>query len=300
MKYQYNISGIILSSDIFIEELIQTNGEFKTDVFASYGDVPDSLETSNVDFPFIQANERQYLLVLENFAKYLIEDGNKITIESFGLATPKEVEMYLLTNLLGALSYQNDLLPMHGGVVDFNGEGVLITGSSGSGKSTILAGLMKAGHKVVTDDISIVRNENTKSVVYPSFPYMFLWSSTLAKLKFDYSNLKKLRNDMEKYILPNDFGSIHEPIEIKKTIILVNKEIKESEYTLKGIGKIESLRRNCFKPWMINSFQKQKVNFIQLSNLSNNCSLEVFRNDHKVGIHKSLELFLNTLSNGAK
>jgi hypothetical protein len=300
MKYQYNLSGIILSTDIYIEELIQTNGEQVADVFVSYGNVPDNLDESNVDFPFIQANERQYLLILENFGKYLVEDGNKITIESFGKASPKEVEMYLLTNLLGALSYQNNLLPMHGGVVDFNGEGILITGTSGSGKSTMLAGLMKAGYRVVTDDISIVRNEKNKFVVFPSFPYMFLWGSTLKKLNLDHSNLSKLRNDMEKYILPNDFGGVTTPIEIKKTIILVNKEIKESEYTLKGIGKIESLRRNCFKPWMINSFNKQKGIFHQLSSFSNNTRLEVFRNDQKAGINKSLELFINTLKDGSQ
>lgn len=298
MKYTYLIGGITIESDIFFPELIQTDR--KADVQVMYGEVPEHLEQNNVDFPFIEANENQYLLKLEKIGRLLVENGTKITIQKSPNAKSKDLENYVLTNSIGALSYQRDLIPMHGGVFIHNNKGILISGSSGNGKSTLLASLYKKGFKIISDDISNLEIVDGKLFVYPSFPSILLWKDTADKIDLHLTKIPKLRDDLEKYIFPIDLKSFYQAVELDKIIVLQNSEVIETTIEVKGIGKIDSLRKNSFKPWMIHSFGKQKNHFQQLSKIANMINLEVFQNDKKEGIEKSVNLFIEKLNANAE
>ena len=51
---------------------------------------------------------------------------------------------------------------MHGVLVDVYGEGVLITGESGIGKSEAALELIKRGHRLVSDDVVEIRKDSCK------------------------------------------------------------------------------------------------------------------------------------------
>lgn len=294
MKYTYLIGGITIESDIFFPELIQTDK--KADVQLMYGEVPEHLERNNVDFPFIEANENQYLLKLEKIGRLLVEDGTTITFQKDEKAHAHDLEKYFFSNAFGALSYQRNCIPIHGGVFIHKGKGILVSGISGNGKSTLLASLYLKGYELLSDDISNLEIKNGKLFAQPSFPSVLLWKDTADQLNIDLNSVPKLRSDMEKYILPINEQFVATPIELKKIIILQNTEISEQKIELKGLGKIDSLRRNAFKPWMINAFGKQKNHFIELSKIANLVQLEVFQNDKKEGIEKSINLFIEKLN----
>lgn len=50
-------------------------------------------------------------------------------------------------------------IPFHAGMVEVDGQAVLIAGPSGAGKSSLTAGLLDIGARLVADDLSIVRVE---------------------------------------------------------------------------------------------------------------------------------------------
>ena len=54
---------------------------------------------------------------------------------------------------------------MHGVLVDVYGEGVLITGESGIGKSEAALELIKRGHRLVTDDVVEIRKVSEETLV---------------------------------------------------------------------------------------------------------------------------------------
>ena len=83
MKYNYLIGGITITSDIYYPELLLS--ELPPQVVLSYGEVPEHLEEKNVDFPFIEANKNQYLLKLKEIGSYLVENGNKISIQKLSI-----------------------------------------------------------------------------------------------------------------------------------------------------------------------------------------------------------------------
>ncbi len=298
MKYKYLVSGITIQSDIYYSELVETDNEYE--VTLSYGKVPKHLIKNNVDFPFIEANENQYLLRLENIGRLLIENGTTITIEKDANGNSHDIEKYVMTNILGALSYQRDWIPMHGGVFVHNRKGILITGASGNGKSTILTALMSKGYKILSDDISNLKIIDNKIFAFPCFPYLLIWDKTAKKFNLETIDKKRIRKDMEKYIYPMDKNIFHDtPIELSKIYFLLNEEIKEDVISIQGRNKIETLKKNTYKPWMIDIFKKQKNTFIQLSHIANNISLEIIYNNHKLGFTKSFQQFIDKLEKDA-
>ena len=56
-------------------------------------------------------------------------------------------------------------ISIHGVLVDVYGEGVLITGESGIGKSETALELVKRGHRLVSDDVVVIRKVSDKTLV---------------------------------------------------------------------------------------------------------------------------------------
>ena len=56
-------------------------------------------------------------------------------------------------------------MTVHGVLVDVYGEGVLITGESGIGKSETALELVKRGHRLVSDDVVVIRRVSDKTLV---------------------------------------------------------------------------------------------------------------------------------------
>ena len=65
------------------------------------------------------------------------------------------------------------------------------------------------------------------------------------------------------------------------------------------MGKVESLRKNTFKPWMINTFGKQKEVFQKLISIAGVVSLETFPNNKELEIKDFIANFIKNLSQNA-
>jgi len=53
---------------------------------------------------------------------------------------------------------------LHSTCVAIKGQGILIVGRPGSGKSLIALALLRRGHQLISDDLTIVTKKNTKLV----------------------------------------------------------------------------------------------------------------------------------------
>ncbi len=77
-----------------------------------------------------------------------------------------EVTSRFLSNIIAYLNLQ--LAPrvtIHGGLVDVYGEGILITGESGCGKSETALELVKRGHRLVADDAVEIKKVSDKTLI---------------------------------------------------------------------------------------------------------------------------------------
>jgi len=91
--------------------------------------------------------------------------------EGIPLLGTKRGTSEFMAELIYALSYElAPITTIHGVLVDVYGEGLLITGESGIGKSEAALELVRRGHRLVADDVVEIRkiNDNTLMGTSPS------------------------------------------------------------------------------------------------------------------------------------
>ncbi len=154
------------------------------DVCIQYAAVPPQLEGATSCGVLWQAAEGRFLLDVPDTARYLVEDGRRITIDPAPAPDEAEVCRFLRMAPLAALLLQRGFTVFHAAAVAGPDGAVLIAGDSGAGKSTLLAALLQRGWQMLADDIGVVRlSENGIPMVYPLFPETMLWPGALEKLQ---------------------------------------------------------------------------------------------------------------------
>jgi hypothetical protein len=84
---------------------------------------------------------------------------------------PDEVVFtYLLGQVLSFCLLARGVEPLHAASVLVNGAAIAFLGDSGYGKSTLAATLLERGHRLVTDDVLVVRFDGNRAMAYPSLP----------------------------------------------------------------------------------------------------------------------------------
>ncbi|MDF8332453.1 hypothetical protein [Novosphingobium cyanobacteriorum] len=120
---------------------------------------------------------------IEEAGTYLIENGNRITVDRWPGATDREVDIYLTGSALGILLHQRALLPIHCNAVAIGGRAFLFCGDSGAGKSTLAAWFERRGHPLLTDDLCAVQvRPGQPPLALPGMPRMRLWRQSLELL----------------------------------------------------------------------------------------------------------------------
>ena len=298
MKYNYLLGGITIATDIEFPQLV--NSPHVPDVELAYGDVPEHLESNLVNFPFVEANHTQYLLKLRNMARYLLQHGKRITIQPETGAVLTAVNNYVLTAVLGPLSYMRGFMPFHGGAFLLNGKAVLISGISGIGKSALLAALHQRGYIILADDISNVKIVDGKALLYPSFPRIMLWKDTARKIKLDESRLHQLRSDMEKYFFPVDDTMYVLPVEVSAMYVLTGTITENAVCNIKGRLKVDELRDSLFQPWMADVFSADNECYKNAMFLASLIRVSLYKSERVADINAKADDFIATVLNNAE
>lgn len=157
--------------------LVATEG----DVVVRAGSVPETLADVTARGVAYSINAAQFLLELPGGARYLVEEGQRITYDRRG-ASDREVALFLLGSAWAALCYQRGLLPLHASAIVDEGRVHAFTGPSGAGKSTLAAALAGRGRAFFTDDVLIVDggSDALGGVCYAGQKDLKLWEDALA------------------------------------------------------------------------------------------------------------------------
>lgn len=249
MKKQhiYTAYGLLFSSELLLPELLEADGT--PDIYIKLGKVPDTLVNPTGSGKLFQATPNEFLLKHDNIAGFYVNGGNEIIIEPATADNDLEIRLYLLGSVFGALLQQRGYLVLHGSSIAINGQGVLFTGKSGIGKSTLAAALQKKGYRVLTDDVCAVKLDNQGiPQIMPGFPSLKLWQDALKQLGAHKEGLSPVRNNADKFRIDLEASFFNQPVQLKKIFILGADDINEVRLTeLEGKNKLQSVIRNTYR-----------------------------------------------------
>ncbi|WP_437881943.1 hypothetical protein [Pseudomonas sp. LRF_L74] len=145
---------------------------------------------------------------------------------------------FLLGPALGFICHQRQVLPLHGASIKIGDAAVTLVGKSGAGKSTSAAALIKRGHQLLCDDISVV--DAVKAEIQPSFPALKLWQDAAHAMDIQTDDLNKVRTGLQKFHYPTGSNFNSTPTPLQAIIILAPRSHVASS-ALSSLDKISAL-----------------------------------------------------------
>lgn len=146
------------------------------------GGVPAVIPNAIFASPGCYVTAGEYLLEIPGTARYYVRNGNEVRLEIEPGTPIANVTTYLLGSGFGALCHQNGLLPLHASAIEFGAAVTAFLGDSGAGKSTLAACLRERGHRIVSDDICLLQDQDDGPRVIPVAGWLKLWNQSLQYL----------------------------------------------------------------------------------------------------------------------
>ncbi|MEA4888963.1 MAG: hypothetical protein VB070_05830 [Clostridiaceae bacterium] len=261
--YGYRAYNLLFLSELEMPELEEAEGT--PDVTICLGSVPLQLRDCTVRTNFFQASPDEFLYKLEKTAAYYVKNGSEITIEPYMDVNAPDIRLFLLGSVFGVLLHQRGYLVLHGASVVIGGRGVLITGKSGIGKSTLAAALYKKGYAILTDDVCAVRiGADGTPYITPGFPSLKLWRDAAEKLETSTEGLEPVKRDMEKHRVSIRAGYCTDTVRLDEIYELNAYDGSNVKLEpVRNMAKLETLIRNTYRYRFVSAQDMRSQHFRQ-------------------------------------
>ncbi len=141
--------------------------------------------------------------VCRDVGEFLIsKDGRSITCYRFPQASPESFHVYLLGQALSFALVKNGIEPLHATVVVIQGKAVAFLGDCGFGKSTLAAEFLRAGHRLLTDDLLVLRATGQRMLAYPGPPRIKLFPELARRFLADEATGVPMNPHTRKLVIP--------------------------------------------------------------------------------------------------
>ncbi|HPF17774.1 MAG TPA: hypothetical protein P5107_12120 [Thermotogota bacterium] len=253
--YQYITHGLIVFSEIPLPELTSIKSE-KADVLIRLGEVQRNPSSEKINGVCFQFNQNEFHLNIKRIASFYVKDGNEIVIAPHTAADERDIRLFLLGSVFGALLQQRNCFPLHASTVVTKQGALCLCGASGSGKSTLAVALEKEGFPIVSDDVTAITFENNRPYALPGPRRVKLWQDTACELKIPCSQENAIQKEVNKYNILID------PVERKtelKTIVIISTSNKENVdvQPVTGFEKLSVLIENTYRSEYLTNDQKK-------------------------------------------
>jgi hypothetical protein len=131
-------------------------------------------------------------------------DGSRITCRRIEASSVESFQVYMLGQALSVALVSQRFEPLHATAVVVDGEAVAFLGDNAFGKSSLAACFMAAGHRVLTDDLLIVRQSSNRLLAYPGPPRIKLFPKIARRFLGQTANSVQMNRDTDKLVVPID------------------------------------------------------------------------------------------------
>lgn len=273
--YYYTAYGLLFSSQVELPEFMPADKSQNYEVSIRLGDVPEHLENPLSTGVLYQADAHSFLLNVDNVARYLVEEGKKITIYPYPQALAGDIRVFLLGSCLGALLHQRGMLALHASAVATEQGAAVFIGPSGAGKSTLLNALLQRGYTMLADDITLVSPAGDSGPeVIPGFPRTKLWADAARQLQINISGLTRTRPQLEKYEYHVPEQLAVKPAEIKHIYHLnMNNNNELSLCEISKMYAMQTLVLNTYRHQYLDGLAMRESHFHLLTEVAQEVSI---------------------------
>lgn len=195
----YRYADLVLSSSLALPELPAAGARRSGEAAIAFGvttsSPPEPEADRWVDFPVgdsreappaVARTEGGFLLRFPAAADFLISaDATRVVCSPHGAQAAEAIRHLLLDQVLPRVVAHLGRLVLHAGAVTLESATLAIVGTSGVGKSTLIAGFHRAGFHALTDDGLIVMVDDTGCTGLALYPGLRLWPPSIAGLDID-------------------------------------------------------------------------------------------------------------------
>ena len=196
-----------------------------------------------------------YLRWSRHFEFVVSPDGRRIAGRSLSTTSAEAFHAYLLGHVLSYALLKRGTDPLHGTVVVVGGAGIAFLGDCGYGKSSIAASFVAAGHRLLTDDLLVLKSSGDGFAAFPGPPRIKL-SPKMARAFFEAQSCGVPMNKFTpKLVVPMRADQIQQTPVPLTAIYLLTPPAKRARTARVTIRRV-SLRRG-FVELLRNTFNAQ-------------------------------------------
>lgn len=258
MSYQYRVYGFKLESDIELSKLETL--EKPENRNRNMEDDPVIIKIGSVDEDIIaclkQQKSRSYIasevavLYYENLASFQIIKNKTIIAKIKADADKEMIQALILSNCMGIIMVQREIISIHGGAVVCDGRAVIVSGISGAGKSTLCNELRENGYLFLSDDTVPLKQKDGMVMTYPAYPYAKLCEDAAKDCGYDVEQLELINEGRGKYAVNLQEELCREPVPVDALIMIqVSEQDQVTMEEVVGSEKIQFFMQTlyCYK-----------------------------------------------------
>jgi len=161
-------------------------------------------------YKYAELDDGRFYLRWDDLFEFLVDtDGRRIWCGWLGATSLESLQVYLLGRALSFALVKQGFEPLHATAVVIGGHAVAFLGHSGFGKSSLAAVFLAAGHRLLTDDLLLLRAEDGVYEAQPGPPRIKVFPEIAHRFLQTTANGVPMNNLTRKMVLPLASGQYH-------------------------------------------------------------------------------------------
>ena len=255
----YHLYGLKIRSDFELPEVRVADKNAPHDVEIVQKSVPERLAAAITLYGYMDYVGQKCLYRIPNIGRFLIEDGQRITVEPELGADAKDVRAFLFGSMFGTLLHQRKMVPMHVSGVETPSGVVAFTGESGAGKSTLAATLNKlTGWPIFCDDVAVLREIDGEPILESGMLRLKLWKDALERLDHDLAAVQQDPTRFDKYHLDAKENIARGKVRLTALVKLATSD-EPALTPLSGTDAFTALANAVYRPYLVPMFNSPEL-----------------------------------------
>ncbi|MDX8439184.1 serine kinase [Mesorhizobium australafricanum] len=189
VRHFYKAYGLVIGSEVALPELEPT-APAAPDLEIAVGpvDFPDDASQGATAFRF--EPRRQYLS-WQAVGTFMISGAMRIDVDPAPGIDDPLLAFPLLGPVMALALHQRGLLVLHASAIAVGGESVIFLGNKGAGKSTMAGAMIRAGHRLLTDDVvALDLSDPDRPMILPGFPQLKLAADAAGAIRLEQADVR--------------------------------------------------------------------------------------------------------------